>query len=89
MIEGFAADTFDFGQNNLQPVAEKLCPEITQAIEWFASQGLNARMTGSGSSVFAAASQDVDWRTAPLGSIFRQCDNLDLHPLAGWASSDR
>ncbi|WPB56567.1 4-(cytidine 5'-diphospho)-2-C-methyl-D-erythritol kinase [Xylophilus sp. GOD-11R] len=92
-IAGFAADTTAdltrFGRNDLQPVAQALCPAVSQAIDWFASQGLKARMTGSGSAVFAAASQDVDWSSAPLGSTGRQCDNLDLHPLAGWASSDR
>ena len=95
IVEGFAADTNfqarfgKFGRNDLQPVAEMLCPEVTQAIEWFAAKGLEARMTGSGSAVFAAASQDVDWCNAPAGSTFRQCDNLEIHPLAGWASSER
>ena len=92
-VEGFAADTNGFlknsCRNDLQPVAEMLCPAVTQAIDWFGSQGLEARMTGSGSAVFAAASQDVEWSSAPLGSIVRQCDNLDLHPLAGWAFSER
>ena len=88
-IEGFAADTNGFGRNDLQPVAEMLCPAVTHAIDWFATQGLDARMTGSGSAVFAAASHNVDWRSAPSGSVHRQCDNLEFHPLAGWASSDR
>jgi len=88
-VEGFAADESGFNRNDLQPVAEMLCPAVSQALGWFVSQGLEARMTGSGSAVFAAASQDVDWSTAPGGSIFRQCDNLEIHPLAGWASSDR
>ena len=93
-VEGFAADETGFTRNDLQPVAEALCPAVTQAIHWFAEQGLAARMTGSGSAVFAetkmaASSQDVDWSSAPGGSTFRQCDNLDIHPLAGWASSER
>ncbi|MCZ2498021.1 4-(cytidine 5'-diphospho)-2-C-methyl-D-erythritol kinase [Xylophilus sp. Kf1] len=88
-VEGFAADESGFNRNDLQPVAETMCPAVSQALEWFVSQGLQARMTGSGSAVFAAASQDVDWSTAPGGSLFRQCDNLEIHPLAGWASSDR
>lgn len=94
-VEGFAADESGFNRNDLQPVAEMLCPAVSQALEWFVSQGLQARMTGSGSAVFAetgksaASSQDVDWSTAPGGSVFRQCDNLEIHPLAGWAFSDR
>ena len=91
-VEGFAADESGFNRNDLQPVAEALCPAVSQAIHWFAEQGLSARMTGSGSAVFAemaATSQDVDWNSAPGGSTHRQCDNLDIHPLAGWAFSER
>jgi hypothetical protein len=33
-ILGFAAAHYDFGRNDLQPVAQKaLCPEVTQALE--------------------------------------------------------
>ncbi len=88
----FAADHYGFGRNDLQPVAETLCPEITQALEWLASQGLQARMTGSGSAVFAV---DVVSETAnrmPLSAPdahpawqVRRCGSLDIHPLAGWA----
>jgi 4-diphosphocytidyl-2-C-methyl-D-erythritol kinase len=59
-IYGFAAcsaqdteQTFGFGRNDLQPVAQRLCPAVTQAIEWLGTKGLKARMTGSGSAVFA------------------------------------
>jgi 4-diphosphocytidyl-2-C-methyl-D-erythritol kinase len=47
---------FDFGHNDLQPVAQRLCPAVTDAIEWLGAQGLKARMTGSGSSVFTPTS---------------------------------
>lgn len=33
IISGFAADAFDFGRNDLQSVAEKLCPGVTQALK--------------------------------------------------------
>jgi len=86
-IAGFAADHYGFGRNVLQPVAEAHCPAVTQALRWLADKGLNARMTGSGSAVFAAASHDIDLQDAPGAWQVRQCDNLDIHPLAGWASS--
>ena len=87
-ILGFAAAHFDFGRNDLQPVAQELCPEVTQAIEWLGSHGLKGRMTGSGSAVFAQMSHAVDLKQPPAGWQVRTCDNLMIHPLAGWASDE-
>ena len=87
IISGFAADDFDFGQNDLQAVAIKLCPEIKQAIDWLSSLGLSGRMTGSGSAVFARMSNDLDLRGAPSGFQVKACNMLDVHPLSGWAKS--
>ncbi|WP_295856128.1 4-(cytidine 5'-diphospho)-2-C-methyl-D-erythritol kinase [uncultured Xylophilus sp.] len=87
-IVGFAADHFGFGRNDLQPVAEALCPDVTQALQWLADQGLSGRMTGSGSSVFAPVSQDIELPQAPAAWQVRQCDNLMLSPLAGWAPEE-
>lgn len=88
IISGFAANPYSFGVNDLQPVAQRLCAGVDQAIEWLGSQGLKARMTGSGSAVFAPLVQRVELREAPLGWRVRECSNLEAHPLAGWASSD-
>ncbi len=85
-ISGFAAAHYQFGRNDLQPVAQALCPEVLQAIEWLAQKGLQARMTGSGSAVFAQMPQAVDLRDAPSAWQVRACENLELHPLAGWAA---
>lgn len=85
-ILGFAAAHYDFGCNDLQPVAQALCPEVTQAIQWLESHGLHGRMTGSGSAVFAQISHAVDLQNAPGGWQVRTCENLMIHPLAGWAS---
>lgn len=79
---GFAG----FGRNDLQPVAQRLCPAVTEAIEWLGRQGLKARMTGSGSSVFATMPHDAELAEAPQGWQVRKCSNLAVHPLVGWAA---
>ncbi len=88
IISGFAADAFGFGRNDLQSVAEKLCPGVTQAIEWLGQQGLSGRMTGSGSAVFAQVLQDFDLADAPGVFQVKLCRNLVAHPLAGWSTTD-
>ncbi len=87
-ISGFAANPYGFGLNDLQPVAQRLCPEVTQALQWLESQGMQARMTGSGSAVFAQMLQPADLASAPGAWTIRECSNLDAHPLLGWAPSD-
>ncbi|MFM7025749.1 MAG: 4-(cytidine 5'-diphospho)-2-C-methyl-D-erythritol kinase [Limnohabitans sp.] len=87
-IAVFAADPYGFGHNDLQPVAELLCPEVTSALELFRAHGLQARMTGSGSAVFAHCAQGSVAIHTPDHWIVRECGNLEVHPLQGWASSD-
>ena len=89
IISGFAADTFGFGRNDLQGVAQRLCPGVTQALKWLELHGLNGRMTGSGSAVFAQMLQHIDLHSAPSAFQIRLCNSLDIHPLSGWASSGR
>jgi 4-diphosphocytidyl-2-C-methyl-D-erythritol kinase len=94
ILQGFAANgssdlsaCMAFGHNDLQPVAQALCPEVGQCIDWLASQGLPARMSGSGTAVFAPlatghgalARAPADWRV-------RVCSNMDAHPLADWCA---
>ena len=88
IISGFAADPFGFGRNDLQPVAQRLCPGVSRALEWLATQGLSGRMTGSGSAVFAQVSQDIELSTAPSGCQLRLCNSLMAHPLVDWAVSE-
>ncbi len=87
-IVDFAADPYGFGHNDLQAVASMLCPEVSQAIGLLQSQRLQARMTGSGSAVFAHCAQGNVAIQAPDQWIVRECSNLEVHPLCGWASSD-
>lgn len=88
ILSGFAAVPFDFGRNDLQPVAQRLCPGVTQALEWLGSQGWRGRMTGSGSAVFARLPAGDSPAPSPPGWQLRVCSNLEVHPLVGWASSD-
>ena len=87
-IQSFAAyaegQTFRFGHNDLQPVAQQLCPQIDQSLEWLESQQLQARMTGSGSAVFAQIFDNAQLLEAPGNWTVRRCKNLNMHPLADW-----
>jgi 4-diphosphocytidyl-2-C-methyl-D-erythritol kinase len=76
---------YSFGRNDLQPVAERLCPAVSEAIRWLGHQGLQARMSGSGSSVFALLPPEAALPEAPRGWQVRVCSNLAVHPLSGWA----
>ncbi|MEO9149809.1 MAG: 4-(cytidine 5'-diphospho)-2-C-methyl-D-erythritol kinase, partial [Burkholderiaceae bacterium] len=90
-ISGFAANPRGFGGNDLQEVAQLLCPGVDQAIQWLRSRGMVGRMTGSGSAVFAWGSEgfdEMDLGTVPDTFEARWCSGLGVHPLLGWASSD-
>ena len=91
-IPGFAANPYGFGHNDLQPVAQNACPEIDDVLSWLHAQNLEGRMSGSGSVVFAPLVGAPAGRQAAIvpfeGWQWRQCSNLDVHPLVGWASSD-
>ena len=91
-IAGFAANPFGFGHNDLEPVARRLCSDVGEALQWLGSQGLRGRMTGSGSAVFAEIPQGwppgQSLAPAPATWVARECSNLEVHPLVGWAASD-
>jgi 4-diphosphocytidyl-2-C-methyl-D-erythritol kinase len=80
-----------FGRNDLQPVAEALCPEVRAVAEWLEGRFGNSRMTGSGSAVFArVGTEDPTLAAWPAPSLpgtwlARKCRSLDHHPLLGWA----
>lgn len=75
-----------FGHNDLQPVAQAICPEVGQCIQWLESQGLQSRMTGSGTAVFAHLAQAKNLTPAPGGWTVRECANMDAHPLLDWCT---
>ena len=93
-IQGFAANAdgqvfkkFEYGHNDLQPVAQRLCPQIGQSLDWLKAQHLQGRMTGSGSAVFAPLPHAFD--ASGLSGIpddwtLRTCSNLQVHPLVNW-----
>ena len=91
-ISGFAADPYGFGRNDLQPVAQRICPQLTEGLGLLAQHGLAGRMTGSGSAVFAqvpdAATAQSLGRQVPQGWQVRLCCNLEAHPLDGWAPGE-
>ena len=84
----FAVNHYGFGRNDLQPVAQAMCPEITEALNWLGSFGISPRMTGSGSAVFAKLPDGVLIDSAPHDWQMRICSNMAVHPQAGWAASE-
>lgn len=80
-----------FGRNDLQPVAERLEPRVTAAISLLRERGWEARMTGSGSAVFAVL-QDADRAAREVLSDLPHdwrgftCRLMAAHPLTAWCT---
>ncbi len=75
-----------FGHNDLQPVAQALCPDVGHCIQWLESHGLQGRMTGSGTAVFAQLPHTTALTDAPGDWLVRECSNMDAHPLLDWCT---
>lgn len=77
-----------FGDNDLQPVALRLFPEVARHLDWLAQHG-EARMTGSGACVFAEFAEEAQAREVlarlPDGMRGWVAPGLDAHPLCGLA----
>lgn len=102
IIQGFAADDpivrsadlvrcdiqkmLEIGHNDLQPVVERLCPEMVDCLTWLQGHGLQGRMTGSGTAVFAPMQQSLKPPNAPAHWTVHECSNMDAHPLQDWCS---
>lgn len=78
-----------YGRNDMQPVVVGKYAEVAQVLEWFEAIA-PARMTGSGSSVFAAfrsiAEAEAAQAKLPAGWISAVASSLDTHPLFAFAS---
>ena len=78
-----------FGRNDMQPVVVGKYAEVAQVLEWF-DRVAPARMTGSGSSVFAAFTSIAEAEAAqaklPAGWTSAVVRSLDVHPLLAFAS---
>lgn len=84
-------DPLLFGRNDLQPVASALCPDIEQVLCWMKSTGLQGRMTGSGSAVFALLPEHLSdtfysKQSLPEKWNIRVCRSIPAHPLIQWAA---
>jgi 4-diphosphocytidyl-2-C-methyl-D-erythritol kinase len=75
------------GANDLQAVAQRQAPEIAAALAWLNRHG-PARMTGSGSAVFAPLATESAAQAAiaklPPGWQGWAVRGLEEHPLAPW-----
>ena len=74
--------------NDLQAAACELCPDVAQALALLRATCGNARMTGSGSAVFAVVPPGAavpSMPALPEGWTGRVCRTLTEHPLRGWA----
>lgn len=80
-----------FGHNDLQIVAERLETRVSDALTRIRQGGFEARMTGSGSAVFAEVS-DADRAARKVLSDLPDdwqgflCRMLAEHPLAAWCT---
>jgi len=78
-----------WGRNDLQAVAELLCPSVRQAADELKLRFGNSRMSGSGSTVFARlGTGDASGSLAAIreqsGWTSRICRSLQQHPLYDW-----
>ncbi len=77
-------DWWNFGHNDLQPIAEQLCPAITQTLLLWSEKNVFGRMTGSGSAVFAPRlSKEIGLEQLQTnGTHTKICKHLPCHPFA-------
>ncbi|MCD8504169.1 MAG: 4-(cytidine 5'-diphospho)-2-C-methyl-D-erythritol kinase [Burkholderiaceae bacterium] len=95
-----ASGQYGFGRNDLEPVAKRLFPIVSDAMTWVSQQGYAVRLSGSGSCFFAEFNDPVQAELA-RGSLTGKmekvdngevavikevfaCDGLPEHPLRHW-----
>lgn len=88
-MRGFAecsdADKLRFGRNDLQAVAQTHCTDISECVLLLKGLGLSARMTGSGSAVFAPTDSD-QLPQVPETWFAAHTHSLREHPLKSWSA---
>lgn len=84
-----------YGRNDLQPIAVARFPDIAAAIALLEERSSSARMTGSGSSVFAAFASEATATAALAAALGAKpgwrgfvARTLVRHPLAGFAAAE-
>ena len=96
-IDGFLASPLLYQSNDCQAVAMRICPEVKQALDWITQvvPGSQPRMSGSGSSVFAALDPKTDnaklenlLQNLPEGWVGRVVRGLNKNPAYNLVSSD-
>ncbi|MBU3604665.1 4-(cytidine 5'-diphospho)-2-C-methyl-D-erythritol kinase [Polynucleobacter sp. AP-Kaivos-20-H2] len=96
-IDGFLASPLLYQSNDCQAVAMRICPEVKQALDWITQvvPGSQPRMSGSGSSVFAALDPKTDnaklenlLQNLPEGWVGRVVRGLNKNPAYNLISSD-
>lgn len=97
-LAGFDADALSriaspqgeaWGKNDLQAVAESLCPSVREVADELKLRFGNSRMSGSGSTVFARLGEGdapnlLAAVNAQSGWTSRICRSLQRHPLYDW-----
>ena len=80
---------FGLGGNDLETLVARRHPEIAAHLEWLRARQAEARMTGSGSCVFAEFAEEGAARRVlaelPEGMRGFVTRGLDRHPLHDWA----
>lgn len=70
-ISDFKKSCYQFGSNDLQPVAEFINPDISHALAAIDALGLDGKMTGSGSAVFAHLPENSDKQSLETAEAWR------------------
>lgn len=90
ILQGFSecsnAEKLMFGHNDLQPVAQAQCAELSACLDWLKNQGVSARMTGSGSAVFAPLHGNMPAHNAHQHWFMAETSSLREHPLKNWVA---
>lgn len=89
-IADFLAHHFEFGRNDLQQVVEKRSKKVADALAWLKKREKNARMSGSGSCVFATFSErhsaeEVVKKAQENGWQSQCVVGINKHPMADFA----